>query len=241
MKGSCDHSLPTSWPVDQTEVSYSQEPPNPDSQFNNANQTEILSPPSSPISPIFISTAMSQPNSQPNSLYFGNGSNLWLLNVLPLPKRNLQRNRPSKNLHLDHQQTRLRKYLLSISTRRSMGNGIHSYCIRWGASRRGWGEPHAHTKEMLEVDYWPGNKEDLFSAIDVKLVPQKREMLVYIDRERKRTNSGRNISSAWIRELTMLWKSEYPQTVSTQSWENSSHLWTARWMNNFCEKLRARQ
>lgn len=53
------------------------------------------------------------------------------------------------------------------------------------------GVPYAYTKEMPEVDFWPGDTKDLLSVLDVNTVPDKGEMLVYIDRRHTETDEPR--------------------------------------------------
>lgn len=122
------------------------------------------------------------------ALYFGYGSNLWL-------EQMAVRCPESTFVGI----ARLQNYNWIINERGyaniiSASSPISSNDV-WGMVYtltssdeerldRNEGVPYAYTKEMLEIDFWPSNIEGATSTIDTRAVPEKKDMLVYIDRKR---------------------------------------------------------
>jgi gamma-glutamylcyclotransferase len=44
------------------------------------------------------------------------------------------------------------------------------------------GVPYAYTKEILAVDFWPATSTESTTSVDTAAKPEKKDMLVYIDR-----------------------------------------------------------
>jgi len=54
------------------------------------------------------------------------------------------------------------------------------------------GVPYAYTKEMHHIDFWPAQPMLVSSKVDITQPPEKREMLVYIDRLRTSDNTPKD-------------------------------------------------
>ncbi|OCK86011.1 hypothetical protein K432DRAFT_342062 [Lepidopterella palustris CBS 459.81] len=126
-----------------------------------------------------------QPSSQ--TLYFGYGSNLWLhqmhlrcptskyLGVARLPEyRWIINQRGYANVvscpanEMDEVYGLVFSLLPADEDRLDVNEGV----------------PHAYTKEILTVNFWPGEPSVKDGWVDVRGKAQKRDVLVYVDRKR---------------------------------------------------------
>ncbi|KAF2101677.1 hypothetical protein NA57DRAFT_64399 [Rhizodiscina lignyota] len=114
--------------------------------------------------------------------YFGYGSNLWL--------EQMAERCPGSTfvgiaLPLDH----------SID---SVDVQTHVWGIAYSLTEpdeaildRKEGVPHNHTNEIHDIDFWPTDPENAEAIIDISAVPEKKPMLLYIDRERMKDSKPR--------------------------------------------------
>lgn len=131
---------------------------------------------------------MSEDDSNSATLYFGYGSNLWLQQMTE---------RCPKSTFVGI--ACLRNYRWMISARGSANlvqvqpaTDIEDevwgmvYALTESDEARldkNEGVPHAHTKEIHEIDFWSIDTGKGEAHIDISAVPEKRSMLLYIDQE----------------------------------------------------------
>lgn len=136
----------------------------------------------------------------PNStiLYFGYGSNLWL-------KQMAERCPESTFVGI----ARLHNYRWMINARGSANpvpldssaNFEDEQTHVWGMVYtltksdearldRNEGVPYSHTKEVHDIEFWPTDGESV-EGIDISAVPEKKLMVLYIDRKRTKDDKPR--------------------------------------------------
>lgn len=135
---------------------------------------------------------MSTNNPNPTSLYFGYGSNLWL-------EQMAERCPESTFVGV----ARLRNYRWMITARGS-ANPVqldsssdpedeekHVWGIVYTLTKadearldKNEGVPHSHTKEVHDMEFWAADLENVEKRVNIGAIPEKKPMLLYIDRER---------------------------------------------------------
>jgi gamma-glutamylcyclotransferase len=122
------------------------------------------------------------------AIYFGYGSNLWLKQMaLRCPKSTfigIARLQDYKWIINERGYANIISASSSASSNEVWGM---VYSLTSSDERRldkNEGVPYAYTKEILETDFWPNITEGVTATIDTKAVPEKKDMLVYIDHKR---------------------------------------------------------
>jgi gamma-glutamylcyclotransferase len=146
-----------------------------------------------------ISTSPKNTPSNSTILYFGYGSNLWLQQMAV-------RCPGSSFVGI----ARLRNYRWMINERGSANpvsldastdfedERTHVWGMVYTLTDsdearldRNEGVPFSHTKEVHDIEFWPIDPENLEEKIDISAFPEKKQMLLYIDRKRTKDDKPR--------------------------------------------------
>jgi hypothetical protein len=145
------------------------------------------------------SAAPKDTTSNSTILYFGYGSNLWLQQMA-------ERCPESTFVGI----ARLRNYRWMINARGSANpvpldpstdfedERTHVWGMVYTLTKsdearldRKEGVPYSHTKEVHDIEFWPTDTENVEEEIDISAVPEKKRMLLYIDRKRTKDDKPR--------------------------------------------------
>jgi gamma-glutamylcyclotransferase len=126
------------------------------------------------------------------ALYFGYGSNLWLEQMaLRCPQSTFVGIAKLQNYRWMINERGYANIVEHDSSSASKSKIWHVWGMVYALTSsdvkrldKNEGVPYAYTKEILDIDFWSSNAEDPTSSIEVNAVPEKRDMLVYIDRKR---------------------------------------------------------
>jgi gamma-glutamylcyclotransferase len=145
------------------------------------------------------SIAPKDPISNSTILYFGYGSNLWLQQMAV-------RCPGSTFVGI----ARLRNYRWMINERGSANpvpldasadfedERTHVWGMVYTLTEsdearldRNEGVPLNHTKEVHDIEFWPTDTENVDKKVDISVAPEKKQILLYIDRKRTKDDKPR--------------------------------------------------